>query len=279
MELTHQLQDTQAAFDSVAADYDGPRGNNALIQRMRDEVWRTLARNFPAGARLLDLGCGTGLDAVYLGQQGYRVLATDWSPLMVGRAKDRVRAANLEQHVQTLQLGMQEIGQLATSDRSNIGSFDGIYSNFGAINCAPDLPNLASQCAQLLKPNGKLVFAVIGRICPIELAHYVAKRNWKRAKVRFAPGMVSVNLNKHKVWTRYYTPREFSQPFAPYFEIAHCRALSLFVPPPYLTGLYDRARPVFDAAWWLDDHVGHWPVLRNMGDHFLITLRKRSGAL
>ena len=27
-----QLLDTQRAFDSVAADYDGPKGNNALIQ-------------------------------------------------------------------------------------------------------------------------------------------------------------------------------------------------------------------------------------------------------
>jgi hypothetical protein len=34
---TH-LRDTQDAFDSVAADYDGPRGNNSLIQDMRDVV-------------------------------------------------------------------------------------------------------------------------------------------------------------------------------------------------------------------------------------------------
>ena len=33
-----QLRDTQDAFDSVAADYDGPRGNNILIQEMRTEI-------------------------------------------------------------------------------------------------------------------------------------------------------------------------------------------------------------------------------------------------
>ena len=33
--LPTQLRETQEAFDSVAADYDGPRGNNALIQDMR----------------------------------------------------------------------------------------------------------------------------------------------------------------------------------------------------------------------------------------------------
>ena len=35
-----RLRDTQDAFDSVAGDYDGPRGNNALIQRMRARMWR-----------------------------------------------------------------------------------------------------------------------------------------------------------------------------------------------------------------------------------------------
>jgi len=33
-----QLRDTREAFDSVAADYDGPRGNNASIQDMRAEM-------------------------------------------------------------------------------------------------------------------------------------------------------------------------------------------------------------------------------------------------
>ncbi len=276
MELSHQLQDTQAAFDSVAANYDGPRGNNALIQRMRDEVWRTITNTFPPTAQLLDLGCGTGLDAVYLGQRGYRVIATDWSPLMVERAIDRVRQAQLERFVQVDQIGMQEIGQLKI-DTPDCGNFDGIYSNFGAINCAPDLSSLAQQCARLLKPGGKMVFAVIGRICPIEFVHYVCQGKWARANVRFAQGMVGVNLNKHRVWTRYYTPREFYRPFAAQFDLLHYRALSLFVPPPYLTGLHDRAKPLFDAAWWLDDHVGHWPLIREMGDHFLMTLQKGPG--
>jgi len=74
-----QLHATRAAFDSVAADYDGPRGNNALIQDMRAEMWRWLDRAFVPGYRLLDLGCGTGLDAVRMAHRGHRVVATDWS--------------------------------------------------------------------------------------------------------------------------------------------------------------------------------------------------------
>ena len=64
--LASQLQDTQEAFDSVAADYDGPRGNNRLFQDMRTEMWRWLHVIFASPGRLIDIGCGTGLDAVHL---------------------------------------------------------------------------------------------------------------------------------------------------------------------------------------------------------------------
>src|SRR5450755_2838559 len=70
-----QLRDTQDAFDSVAADYDGPRGNNDLIQEMRREMWRWLDATFSPGSRLVDLGCGTGLDAVRMAQLGHHITA------------------------------------------------------------------------------------------------------------------------------------------------------------------------------------------------------------
>ena len=84
-----QLLDTQRAFDSVAADYDGPRGNNELIQRMRVSLWETVLDVVPAGSHLLDLGCGTGIDAIEFARCGYQVAATDWSPQMVGRTRSR----------------------------------------------------------------------------------------------------------------------------------------------------------------------------------------------
>src|SRR5215212_940281 len=106
-----QLLDTQRAFDSVAADYDGPKGNNALIQRMRETVWRALMEACPPGARLLDLGCGTGIDAIELARRGYAVLATDWSPQMVERTRARAADAGLSNSVATMHIGVQELDQ------------------------------------------------------------------------------------------------------------------------------------------------------------------------
>ncbi|RZJ00255.1 MAG: class I SAM-dependent methyltransferase, partial [Rubrivivax sp.] len=190
---THtRLLDTQQAFDSVAADYDGPRGNNVAIQDMRDEMWRWLDRSFAPGSRLIDLGCGTGLDAVHLAEQGHHVTATDWSERMVERTRDRAREAGLA--VDALAIGAHELNRLE-------GSFDGAYSNLGPLNCVPDLGAVASECARLIKPGGRLVFTVIGRYCPWEVAHYARQRRWARAGIRFARDTVAVGMNGRTIWT------------------------------------------------------------------------------
>jgi SAM-dependent methyltransferase len=267
--LSH-LTDTRAAFDSVAADYDGPRGNNELIQDMRTEMWRWLETTFSPGGRLLDLGCGTGLDAVHLGHQGYRVTATDWSPLMVGRTRDRAVAEGVTDRVRAINVGAQELHSLDEG-----GAYDGVYSNLGPLNCVPNLREVAQECARLLKPQGALVFTVIGRVCPWELAHYFRLGRWARARVRFARNVVPVGMNNHTIWTRYYAPREFHRQFESHFVLEHFRGLCLFAPPPYLTWLQTRYPHWSKRLWRLDRRVSGWPLLRGMGDHFLVIMRKK----
>jgi SAM-dependent methyltransferase len=45
--------------------------------------------------RTLELGCGTGSNAVYLAGQGFEVTAVDISPLAITRAKERARQAGV----------------------------------------------------------------------------------------------------------------------------------------------------------------------------------------
>src|SRR6185503_6599057 len=116
MSIEAQLLDTQRAFDSVAEDYDGPKGNNALIQRMRNTTWRAFAGAFEPGGRLLDLGCGTGIDAIELARRGYQVLATDWSPQMVERTRARAAEAGLSGRATTAHIGLQELDRLRNAD-------------------------------------------------------------------------------------------------------------------------------------------------------------------
>ena len=264
------LGDTRAAFDSVAADYDGPRGNNALIQDMRREMWRWLDVSFPRQSRLLDLGCGTGLDAVRMAERGHQVLATDWSPRMVARTEARAAGARVSDRVNAAAIGAHELARIEGSSL-----FDGAYSNLGALNCLPDLTPVSRECSRLLKTGGRLVLTVIGRWCPWEIAYYGCRADWSRIGVRFARGMVPVRMNGHTVWTRYWTPARLYRAFAREFSLVHCRALCLFAPPPYMTGLRERHGAWLERLWRWDRRAGGWPLLRSLGDHFLIVMARR----
>jgi SAM-dependent methyltransferase len=264
------LADTRAAFDSVAADYDGPRGNNALIQDMRREMWRWLDASFPRQSRLLDLGCGTGLDAVRMAERGHEVFATDWSPRMVERTAARAADARVSDRVHAAAIGAHELARIEGSSL-----FDGAYSNLGALNCLPDLTPVSRECSRLIKTGGRLVLTVIGRWCPWEIAHYGCRADWTRIKVRFARRMVPVRMNGHTVWTRYWTPTRLYRAFAREFSLVHCRALCLFAPPPYMTWLRDRHGAWLERLWRWDRRAGGWPLLRSLGDHFLIVMARR----
>ena len=264
-----RLQETRRAFDCAAAGYDGPAGNNVLIQHMRAQMWQTLTTTFPRGARLLDLGCGTGIDAVYLAARGYSVLATDWSPAMVERTRARIAENGLQQRASTRLLGIQELDRLQREE------FDGIYSDLGPLNCAPDLRRTARACAALLRPGGRIVASVIGRICPWEIAYYVAHARWQRAFVRWSRAAVPVPLDGETVWTRYYTPRQFYDAFADDFTLTSYRGLLICAPPPYMLGVYRRLRPLCALGDWLDSRAGGLPIVRNAGDHFVMVMTKR----
>lgn len=266
-----KLEETRAAFDSVSADYDGPRGNNELIQDMRLEMWRWLDRELAPQSRILDLGCGTGLDAVRMAKLGHRVTATDYSPGMAARTRDRAEREGVADRLEVHPIGAHELARI--EGRS---CFDGAYSDLGPLNCVPDPAPMARECARLLRPGGALVFTLIGRICPWEIAHYVARGRWGRAAVRFRRGLVAVGMNGRTVWTRYYTPRALYRAFAESFELVHYRGLCVFAPPPYLTSVRERHPQAYERLWRLDRLAAGWPIVRSIGDHFLIVMRRRS---
>jgi SAM-dependent methyltransferase len=265
------LTDTQRAFDGVAGGYDRSNAANPILCAMRTRVQRTVAAFAPTGGRLLDLGCGPGTDAADLAAQGYRVTAIDWSPAMVDEARRRVRDAGIADRVDVQHVGIHEIDRLERAE----APFDVAYSNFGPLNCVVDLHAAARAVADRLKPGGVLVASVIGRVCPWELALYVARGDVSRAAIRFRRGVVPVPLEGRTVWTRYFNPREFERVFATAgLTRVSLRALGLFVPPPYLQAFADRHPLLISGLQRAEDRCGGWPLLRLCGDHFLVVLRK-----
>jgi ubiquinone/menaquinone biosynthesis C-methylase UbiE len=59
-----------AAFDRIAARYDEFWTCSPVGRLQREAVWRRLDKLFNDGDALLDLGCGTGEDAVHFMRNG-----------------------------------------------------------------------------------------------------------------------------------------------------------------------------------------------------------------
>jgi SAM-dependent methyltransferase len=166
-------------------------------------------------------------------------------------------------------LGIHEL------DRLPAATFDAACSNFGPLNCVLDLPRAARLIADRVRPGGLLIASVIGRRCPWEMVLYALRRDWRRLGIRFADGPVPVPLNGRTVWTTYYAPRQFERPFeAAGFTRVSLHALGLFAPPPYLDAFAVRHPSLISALNRVEDQLGGLPILRSMGDHFLIAMRK-----
>jgi len=263
------LAETSRAFDNVASTYDRSNEANPILHAMRLRVRAVLERAVMPGARLLDLGSGPGTDMIPLAEAGYDVTGIDWSAAMVDQASRRIVNAGLAARARVEHLGIHQLRDLDPA------RFDAAYSNFGALNCVADLTAAARDISAALRPRGVLVASVIGRICPWEIALYLARGARSRATLRFTRDAVPVPLEGRTVWTRYYRPGEFVRAFAGAgFRPILLRTLGCIAPPPYLDA-FARRHPGFVASLQtLDDWIGAWPLIRSVGDHFLVVMRR-----
>jgi len=64
--------------------------------RPSTELQRVIREHSIEPCRVLELGCGTGTNSVWLAQQGFEVTGIDLAPLAVEQAKDRADATGVE---------------------------------------------------------------------------------------------------------------------------------------------------------------------------------------
>src|SRR5215218_590008 len=116
------------AFDAVAARFDLRFGAWRSVAAQRRAVRTLLARAFPRGARVLEIGGGTGEDARWLAARGRDVLLTDGAPSMVRIARRKLRS---QRGPEPRVVPAERIGELAV-ERAAAGDapFDGAFSNF-----------------------------------------------------------------------------------------------------------------------------------------------------
>jgi SAM-dependent methyltransferase len=271
-----------AAFDRAAASYHADYASNPIQAWMADETYALLDGLFPGEGRLLEIGCGAGEMAVRLAASGRHVVATDISPQMIERAAEAAQDQPGAERITWITCAAGEVGQAVKGQFHGApfhgAPFDGAYSNFGPLNCEPDLRHVAEELAGLLRENSAFVCSVMNRWCAWEIAWGLLRfrpreatrrlhRGWVQARMSAAPGE-----EPSFVPVRYYTPGEFARHFRPYFRLERAWALPFLIPPPYLAARFPDAPARLTG---IERRVRSWPGIRSLGDHFLLVLRTR----
>jgi len=267
--LEHLIQ-VSAPFNAIAATYDDSFSNSSIGRVQRDLVWVEADRAFRTGQHVLEINCGTGIDALHFASRGLNVLACDSAPAMIEVARRRLNASAFPQAVDVRCLAIEQLGTLESE-----GPFNGVFSNFAGLNCLYDLNSVARDMARLVTPGGKVVLCLFGRICVWEIIFYTIRGHFRRGFRRFRRhGSVAVLAPGSQVVIHYPSVRELRRMFAPYFRLERWRGVGISVPPSYLEGLAVAFPRLLRFAAGIDAWFGQCPGFRALADHVVLTFER-----
>ncbi|HEU4781542.1 MAG TPA: methyltransferase domain-containing protein [Steroidobacteraceae bacterium] len=255
------VQARATAFDGMAGEYDTEFTATPLGSVLRAMVWKRYERRFGGSEHLLEIGCGTGEDAVELARRGHRVFAIDASEQMVRVAQRKAESAGVAHRIQFRCVPMESLGTQLSGM-----TFDGVYSNFGALNCAADVETLAADLAPRLAPGAPLVWVVMGRHVPWEWAWYLAHGEARKAFRRLSRGGVSWG----GLQVSYPTPTALTRALRPHFAACGARSLGFVLPPSYAAAWLNRSPRVLAALTRAERAAQRWQACASLSDHYIL---------
>ncbi len=261
-----------SAFDRYAASYDAEFTDSRIGRLQRGQVWRWLQPHLKMGHSVLEVNCGTGVDAIRMARAGCKVTATDLSPAMIERAREKLSRQEEERQVHLREAGFLELANTFPEHKFNL-----VFSNFGGLNCIgpEDQRKVARQFAQMVDEKGCLFLVYISQGCFWERLYYYLKRNPREARRRTTTGPLPVNVKGQAVKVWYYRPSDIARYFAPHWKVARTRPVGLWVPPSYLEAAFRKWPKILNLLQKLDRWFATAGFLANYADHFAVVLRRR----
>lgn len=252
-----------AAYDAIAREYDRQIEDDEWMRRI---LWHRYMEIFRPGRHVLDVGCGTGADAVFLARHGVRVTGIDISSAMLEEARSRAALAGLSDMVQVILADIEDLSSFQE------GMFDGIISAFAALNTLPSLSHFAADSARLLVPHGRMILHLLNRSSIWEWVGLATRGRWAEA----------FQLGRHRERTfilggqpvRHYLPRAdeaFARDFSACFRLCELRGLGIARPPHPIPGFPDELVALAD---WLDALIGRRHPFMDWGRFTLVDLEK-----
>jgi hypothetical protein len=212
------------------------------------------------------------VDACFLASRGVAVVACDSSSGMIDKTSRRVMDCGLGALVQPRHVAAAEISSLS----SNI-LFDGVFSNFGALNCVEDLRSLALDMANLMKPGARALLCLMGPHCAWEIAWYLGHgdlgKAFRRMRRAGTAGRLAEDVSVH---VNYPSMRELARTFSPAFRLKSVKGIGVSVPPSYVGPWVTQSRTWLEYCVWADSLLGYCPGIRTFADHILLRFEREN---
>jgi SAM-dependent methyltransferase len=261
------------AFDSASEEYDFTIGSNFINVWIRERSIAEVVRRSRRDDVLLEIGCGTGTEAISISKHVRGIVATDISPSMIALLRLKTEARKLAGKIQPVELRAIDVG-LAKSYLPG-GRARMAYSFNGALNCELQIRRFPRELSDVLEPGGLFVCSVRNKLCIEEsLVQGALLRLRSMAPRKRQPKMVSVGGMDIPAY--YYYPWEFARFFEPYFRVRKSMALPAIIPPPYLNDLYVRFRSKLRFLEQADTALADIFPFNSFGDQTLFVFEKVS---
>jgi len=266
LDASTNMERARRAFSAQAPHFDSDERTNAILKWMRNQVYMHEEEFLSPGDSILELNAGTGIDAVYFAGKGHTVFAIDNAEGMLDELRKKVASLGLESRVGSARCSFTELESLP------VRQYDHVFSNFGGLNCIPDLHPVTDALPTFLKPGATVTFVMMPRVCPWELLH-IFRGNIGLALRRFSKSGTRASIDGHEFLSYYFSPARVAECFDERFSLAGLRGLASLSPPPYLDTFPEDHPLLYRTLTRWDSRLSAMPPFNRWADHFILTMK------
>ncbi|MHA1722351.1 MAG: methyltransferase domain-containing protein [Candidatus Baldrarchaeia archaeon] len=268
--ITSKHIQVEKYYDHYAAVHD-INYHNPELYYMRKVEDHMILLSKPRG-NVVDIGCGTGRQTLFLASMNCKVYAVDISRKMLLTARRKAYSLDLQNSIEFIQasadyLPFQE------------GVFDRAYSIFGAYNHALNYKEGFNRLGKIIKKGGRTVISVLNQYRLTWWLYSIStfKTNWikKALKSRQTYLRLRVGRRKYRAWTHLYTFNELKQLLRTAgFRRVYVGSILIFFKPEFKYASQTELKGIKYLLGKVEDKLRWVPPFNGLGTYLIAWAKK-----
>lgn len=238
------------------------------MRRMEDRV---ILLTKPKGV-VVDIGCGTGRQTIFLASMSCKVYAVDISRKMLEITRRKIYDLKLQNNVEFIQ---------ASADYLPFEKevFERAYSIFGAFNHALNYKEGFNRLGEILKKGGKTVISVFNQYRLTWWLYSIVtfKTRWIKKALKSKQTYLRHRTGKrrYRAWTHLYTPKEIKQLLKMAgFEKIRIGSILIFFKPVFRYNPQTELKGIKSLFGKIEDKVRWIPPFNGLGTYLIVCAQK-----